>query len=87
VDRPPPDRRSAEERLGSSDRRLAEAADRLRRTRARVLSRLPHGSRSRRLVEELLTEMERSVALMREYRAVVLREMGEDDPEPWVDWP
>jgi hypothetical protein len=51
-----------------------------------VLPRLPHGSRSRRLVEELLTEMERSVALMWEHRAVVLREMGEDDPEPWADW-
>jgi hypothetical protein len=86
VARPPPDRRSAEERLGSSDRRLIEAADRLCRARARVLSRLPHGSRSRRLVEELLAEMERSVALMRQYRATVLREMGEDDPAEWADW-
>jgi hypothetical protein len=86
VDRPPTDRRSAEERLGSSDRHLIEAADRLRRARARVLSRLPPGSRSRRLVEELLTEMERSVALMREHRALILREMGEDDPAEWADW-
>ena len=86
MDRLPPGSRNAEERLGSSDRRLAEAADQLRRARARVLPRLPPGSRSRRLVEELLTEMERSVALMREHRALILREMGEDDPAEWADW-
>jgi hypothetical protein len=85
LDRPPPDRRSAEERLGSSDRHLIEAEERLRR--ARVLPRLRPASRARRLVEELLAEMERSVALMRRRRALVLREMGEDDPEPWSDWP